>query len=120
MSAVKFIEFTNPLKEGAKLEKLPIRISNYALTMLKEETGKTLMELDPTGFSAEYGSIFWYSLCQGYYFTQTENPFKKEFAIRVIYDMVYMKFLEMIPDFFEEVTEKKIPKTTSKAKTGKK
>ena len=118
MSAVTFIEFTNPLEQGSTPEKLPIRISNYALTMLREETGKSLMELDPTGFSSEYGIIFFHSLHQGCYFTGTELKYEREFVIRVIYDMVYMEFLQMIPNFFEQVAEKK--KIVAKPKGGKK
>jgi hypothetical protein len=118
MATIKFIEFTNPIEEGSAVEKLPIRISNYALTLLKEETGKSLTELDPTGFSSEYGIIFYHSLAQGHYFTQKELKYDREFIIRVIYDMVYMDFLKMIPEFFEEVTEKK--KAPTKPKSGKK
>ena len=79
-------------------KKLPIRVSYYAMKVLKEKSGKRFEEI---GEAIElYEPLFFASLQSGAWATNTELEIKEEDAIKVL-DACFFEFIKMIPEFFQ-------------------
>ena len=76
----------------------PVRISYYALKMLKEKTGKALSKIADDDFES-YETLLFYSLKKGAQATGGEFTFK-ETDMEDVMDEVFMDFMALIPLFF--------------------
>lgn len=80
--------------------KLPVRVSYYALKMLKEKTNKSLDGKVDLTFD-EMEILLFHSLEQGHRVTNTPFTFKQEDMTQVM-DVVWMDFMKVIPEFFSK------------------
>jgi hypothetical protein len=89
---VKFVTFNK--------QEHPVRVSYYALSMLKEKFGKDLASIKEDEFEA-YEILFFYSLESGYKITGKEFTFKQE-VMKFALDQCFFEFIELIPTFFPD------------------
>ena len=86
-----------------KEKKLPIRVSYFALKMMKDKiTGPEITDasnLDNFGFEQQE-QLLYYGLVSGHKATGEVMPFKQE-DMEDILDECYFDFLKMLPDFFK-------------------
>lgn len=90
---VKFVEYQG--------KKLPIRISYYAIKILKEKSGKRFEEIDED--VALYAPLFYASLQAGAWATNTPLEIKEEDVEKVL-DACFFDFIKLIPEFFQTKT----------------
>lgn len=90
---VKFINFDG--------KDHPVRVSFYALKMLKEKTKKRLEDIGEDDLEA-YEELLFASLQAGAWATKSEMFFKREDMEKVM-DIVFMDFISLIPEFFQPV-----------------
>ncbi len=88
---VEFIKYNN--------EKYPVRISNYALRMLKQETGKSLEDFKGDDALEAYEPLIYYSLVSGARAEKVELKLTREDAFDVIEDC-FFEFVNLLPKFF--------------------
>lgn len=98
---VRFLDYKN--------EKLPFRVSYYALKMLKAELGKTLSMLKEEDFEA-YEILLFYSLKQGFKVVDKVFPFTKDDMVDIL-DECFFEFMKLIPEFFSTVEAEVTPTT---------
>jgi len=107
---IKFITFADPKSvtkakpEGTK-KKYPVRVSYYALKMLKEDLGHGLSITDDGTDYEAYETLLFYALKKGHQKVtpEVEFPFKKE-DMEDIMDEVYFEFMQIVPEFFSDST----------------
>jgi hypothetical protein len=92
---VKFIKYKN--------EDIPVRVSYYALKMLKEKVNKSISTLNEEDFEA-WETLLYYSIVSGYRAIDKECPYKPEDSENIA-DEVFFEFMKVIPAFFP-TTEK--------------
>lgn len=80
-------------------KKHPIRISYFALKMLKAEAGVSLEDIAKQDDFSAYETLLFYSLMQGAKVTNQEFTIKRE-DIEMIMDEVFFDFIKLIPVFF--------------------
>lgn len=102
---IKFIEFEK--------EKHPIRVSYFAMKMFKEDTGKSISDVDGEDDLEMWELILYYSLMAGYRAMKKEMSFKKEDMVDVL-DECFTDFIAMVPEFFQ----KQSPATVSNQAQG--
>jgi len=83
----------------------PIRVSYYALKMVKEKLGKSIADMGTDYFDVQEMLLF-YSLKKGAEIEGIEFTFTLE-QMESVMDEVYMDFMTIIPEFFAKETEKK-------------
>jgi hypothetical protein len=120
---IKFLEFADPKTcteenpEG-EIKKYPVRVSYFALKMIKAKLGRTLsVNDDGTDYDA-YEALFYYSLIDGWKKVHpiTEFPFTEEETIDILRD-VFFEFMKMLPAFLsDEHLEEVIKKESGKGK----
>lgn len=105
---ILFITFTDPNSISEKKPKgvqkqFPIRVSYYALKMLKEKLGRGLTLTDDGTDYEAYETLLFYSLKKGHDKTYPgkDFPFKEE-QMEDIMDEVYTEFMQIIPKFFSD------------------
>ena len=104
----------------------PIRVSYYALKMLKEELGRSLnVNDDGTDYQA-YEILLYYALKKGHQKVHFGEPFPfvkgepdNPMDVENVMDEVYFKFIGLVPQFFsdtmlEEEEEKMLAKSKEK------
>lgn len=91
---VKFVTFDE--------KQYPIRVGYYALSMLKEKTGKALSSITEEEFEA-YEILFFYALEAGHQITKQRFEFKME-EMKFKLDQCFFEFIELIPTFFPQTT----------------
>jgi len=120
---IKLLTYTEPgsitLKnlDGNKI-KLPIRVSYYALKMLKEELGRSLTKDDDGTDYAAYECLLYWSLKKGHekLYPTIPFPFTREQSEDLM-DEVYFEFMKIVPEFLsDEVAEPKKKGTTGEKK----
>lgn len=111
---IRFLDYTKLNESGdTVVEKLPIRVSYYALKMLKEKLGRgLLLGDDGTDYDAYEELLFW-SLRRGYQLINQPMPFERTDMAEVM-DAVYFQFMKVIPEFFSDGEEEE-----DKTKKGK-
>lgn len=82
-----------------KGKKHPVRISYFALKMLKAEAGVSLENIAKQDDFSAYETLLFYSLMQGAKVTEQEFTIKRE-DIEMIMDEVFFDFIKLIPIFF--------------------
>ena len=94
---IKFITFEE--------KQYPIRVSYYALKMLKEELGRGLSPTDDGTDYAAYESLLFYALKKGHQKVHPELPFEfKREQMEDVMDEVYFAFMKLVPLFFSDET----------------
>jgi len=90
----------------------PIRISYFALKMLKTKLGRSLSVTDDGTDYEAYETLLYYALLKGHAITNqaVEFPFKEE-DMEDVMDECFFEFLNFIPKFFPK-TETEIPVPT--------
>lgn len=120
---IKFLEFADPKTcteenpEG-KISKYPVRVSYYALKMIKSKLGRTLSVTDDGTDYEAYEALFYYSLIDGWkkVHPTMEFPFTEEESIDILRD-VFFEFMKMLPAFLsDENLEEVIKKEAGKSK----
>jgi hypothetical protein len=91
---VKFLKY--------KGQDIPIRVSYYALKMLKEKLGKSLMDITDDDFDA-WEVLLFYSLESGYRGIDKPFPYKEQKDIMDVADEVFFDFMEILPQFFPHI-----------------
>lgn len=89
-------------------EKLPVRVSYYALSEYKNETGEEFSE-DGMGSSTNlkmFEPIFFYSLVSGHRATGKEMKVKRDEMFEIL-EECFMEFANILPKFFPSSNEKK-------------
>ncbi len=102
---IKFLSYRK--EEDSEEELLPIRVSYFALKMLKNELNRSLsLTDDGTDYDA-YETLLYWALRRGYQKVGKEMPFTRE-DMEEVMDEVYFQFMALIPEFFsdEEVKPK--------------
>lgn len=100
---VEYIEYNN--------EKIPVRISKYALTMLKKETGKTFDEIINENDLELYDVMIYHSIVSGYKAEGKELPFTREDAEWFnISEDIFWKFIEVLPKFIPQLEDQGLVK----------
>jgi hypothetical protein len=79
----------------------PVRISYYALKMLKEKTGKSLEQMSDTDFET-YEVLLYFSLEKGAQKQGIPFTFTME-DMEDVMDQVFFDFMRMVPEFFPNV-----------------
>lgn len=109
---IRFLNFADPKSiseenpEGIKQD-YPIRISYYALKMLKEELGRGLLINDDGTDYAAYETLLFWGLRRGHQKLTPKEPFPfVRDEIVEIMDEVYFDFMKLVPDFFADETLK--------------
>lgn len=105
---VRFLVFTVPGSitpenlEGI-LNQYPIRVSYYALKMLKEDLGRGLTLTDDGTDYAAYETLLYYALKKGHQKVTPTEPFifTKD-MMEDIMDEVYTAFMKVVPEFFAD------------------
>lgn len=100
-----------------KGKKLPVRVSYYALKMLKADTNKPLSQLKEDDYEA-YESLLYHSLVQGHKKTNTELSITRD-DVEDIMDDCFYEFVRMIPEFFSQMekdSKNKDPKVIAAGK----
>jgi hypothetical protein len=103
---VKFIKY--------KGEDLPIRVSYYALKMLKAECNKPISQLKEDDYDA-YEALLYYALKQGFKKVEKEFTIKRE-EMEDVMDECFFEFIKIIPSFFTVLTGEPKPETPVAAK----
>jgi hypothetical protein len=111
---IKFITYTDPITvtkqnpEGVA-KQYPIRVSYYALKMLKEELGRGLSPTDDGTDYTAYEALLFYALKKGHQKVTPEKEFTfKREQMEDMMDEVYFQFMKLVPLFFsDEVVEPK-------------
>jgi hypothetical protein len=94
----------------------PIRVSYYALKMLKEKTGKSLENMESTDFET-YEILLYYALERGA--KKMGIPFEFQMdQMEDVMDEVFFEFMKLIPEFFPNL-EPMNPGEAGKKKSGK-
>jgi hypothetical protein len=107
---IKFLTFADPKSvdkkhpEGIQQE-YPIRVSYYALKMLKEELGRGLLPTDDGTDYAAYECLLFYALKKGHQKVtpEVDFPFTKD-QMEDVMDEVYFDFMKIVPEFFSDET----------------
>lgn len=86
----------------------PIRVSYYALTVLKEKSGKKLEELTENDLGV-YAPFLFAALQAGSWITNEELTLKEEDMIKVL-DQCFFDFIALIPEFFAKSDIRKLGK----------
>lgn len=92
-----------------KEEKIPIRVSYYAIKHFTADTGKSIEDIDQ-----DYGLLevlFWYAMEAGYKAEDKANPFTRD-KVEVILDEVLGQFVEVFGNSFTDLGA--TPSTTTK------
>lgn len=84
-----------------KGKEIPIRISYYALKMLKEKLGKSLQDIANDDFEA-FEILIFYSIESGYRFLDQKFPYEFEKDAVNLTDVLFFEFLKIIPEFFPD------------------
>ncbi len=95
---IKFLEY-----EG---KKYPVRVSYYAIKMLKEDIGRSLIGMADDDFEAQE-LLLYYSLKMGARKTGEEFTLTK-LDMENMMDEVYMDFMKIIPEFFPKNEQAKV------------
>ena len=93
---VKYLDYING-------EKLPFRVSYFALKRIKEQSKKVMNAENPSnemGFE-QYELLLFYALQRGYELEKQECPFTMEDMEKVL-DIVFSQFIKKIPEFFQD------------------
>lgn len=98
---LKFLKFNG--------EDLPVRVSYYAIKMLKAELNKPMSEMKEDDYDA-YECLLFYSLKRGFKKAGKEFTFKMD-DMEDIMDEVFFDFLRLIPEFFSNFNQEEIPET---------
>jgi hypothetical protein len=95
----------------------PVRVSYYALKMLKEELGRGLNPTDDGTDYDAYECLLFYALKKGHQKVtpNMEFPFKRE-QMEDVMDECYFEFMKIVPEFFSDETVE--PKTGKKGSSG--
>lgn len=101
-----------------KKTKLPVRISYFALKMLKAETSKPLTELKDDDYEA-YETLLYYALMQGHKKAEKEFTIKRE-EIEDIMDECFFEFIALVPVFFSQNKPEEEKTKTTKEQASKK
>ena len=80
-------------------KKYPVRISYFALKMLKAESGLSLENIAGQDDFSAYETLLFYSLMQGAKITGEPFEFKRE-DMEMVMDEVFFDFIKLIPLFF--------------------
>ena len=105
---IKFLIFADPKSvnkahpEGIK-KKYPIRVSYFALKMLKADLGHGLSITDDGTDYEAYETLLYYALKKGHQKVtpEAEFPFTKD-QMEDIMDEVYTSFMKIVPEFFSD------------------
>ena len=90
---VKFLEY--------KGDKLPVRVSYYALKMLKEKEGLSMSSMADDDYTA-YEALLFYALKKGHEVEGKEFKLTME-DMEAIMDEVFFDFVKLIPLFFPQI-----------------
>lgn len=101
-----------------KKTKLPVRISYFALKMLKAESNKPLAELKEDDYEA-YETLLFYALMQGHKKAEKEFTIKRE-DVEDIMDECFFEFIALIPVFFSKSNPEETVTKTPKEEASKK
>ena len=95
MAQVKYLEYNK--------KKIPYRVKYLALKAWKDETGKSLKDIDDLLENIELlEPLFWHSVVSGYRILGKENPYKrKDEEFILILDECWIKFASGMKDFFQ-------------------
>jgi hypothetical protein len=88
---VKFINYQG--------KQYPVRVSYWAMKILKETSGKRFEEIDED--VALYEPLFYAALEAGAWEMNQELEIKKEDAVKVL-DACFFEFISFIPEFFQK------------------
>ncbi len=91
---VKFLKYNG--------KDIPIRVSYYALKMLKEKLGKSLTDITDDDFDA-WELLLFYSMESGYRGIEQPFPYEEPKDILNIIDEVFFEFMELLPQFFPQI-----------------
>ncbi len=94
-------------------EQHPIRLSYYALKMLKEKLGISVTEMKDDDYKA-YECLLYYSLKKGAEVEGKEMPFDED-EMENVMDEVFFEFVALIPSFFPQI-ESQIKQTKGGSK----
>lgn len=87
---VKYVEYQG--------KQLPIRVSYYAMKVLKEKSGKRFEDIDQD--VELYLPLFYASLQAGAWAVNQPLEIKEEDAEKVL-DVCFFDFIKLIPEFFQ-------------------
>jgi len=90
---VKFLKYKN--------EDIPIRVSYYALKMLKEKMGKSLTTLADDDFEA-WEILLFYGLESGYRAMDKPFPYTPADSVDIA-DELFFEFMAVLPQFFPQL-----------------
>jgi hypothetical protein len=92
---VEFIKYND--------EELPVRVSYFAISMVKKKTGKSLSAVQDEDYDL-YEALLFYALMQGHTITKKPFNFVLEDMPQIL-DQCFVDFLKIIPKFFSQMQE---------------
>lgn len=91
-----------------KNNKYPIRISYRAMRGFEEETGLSFDDMQEENKLEHYEPLLYHSMLAGAKATETEMVVERGDIIDVL-DECFLEFIELIPKFFPEADQGKVP-----------
>jgi hypothetical protein len=114
---IKFLDYATWKDGKESTEKVPIRVSYLGLKKLKESLGRSISPTDDGTDYEAYERLLFHSLETGYKFTNTPFPFKID-EMEMVMDSLFIQFMEIMPEFFGDVTTD--PPSKKKGKVARK